>query len=299
MLVDIINLTLSEMEKFKFSNLAVASIDFNRGELETFQIENGLIIPSSTPIFFDLASLTKPLTLGVARIMYKNLFSKHEELLLNHCGGLPAWGRLSSKSWKELILSYEIKESPTLYSDFSALRLMLELEKKSGKMLYDLVGDTWDSEIAHWKELPDNFMSVVTGFRGGKEIYGQVHDDNAFIIGTKCSHAGLFGTVTGLSKTLLNLERRFSFVKNVESQLDKVGNKGYVMGWDRATDLSKTLAGKNATLSSFGHTGFTGCSIWIDPTRMKGTVILSNFCSQSWYDRVAFNDLRKQIGIIY
>ena len=44
---------------------------------------------------------------------------------------MPAWGLLPNFGWKEQILNYSIKESETLYSDFSALRVMLELEKKN------------------------------------------------------------------------------------------------------------------------------------------------------------------------
>jgi CubicO group peptidase (beta-lactamase class C family) len=47
---------------------------------------------------------------------------------------------------------------------------------------------------------------------------------------------------------------------------------------------------------TFGHLGFTGTSIWIDPQKKKGHVILTNATKKYYYDRQGLNDLRRQIG---
>jgi len=63
-------------------------------------------------------------------------------------------------------------------------------------------------------------------------------------------------------------------------------------------DTKLTLAGSRANLSTFGHLGFTGTSIWIDSERKVGTVILSNATQNYWYDKAELNKLRKFISII-
>ena len=82
---------------------------------------------------FDLASLTKVFCGHLAYLKNEKIFTDEMLWLLSHEGGLPSWGRLSRDSWKEQILSYKISHSEQNYSDFSPLRLMLELEKKTGK----------------------------------------------------------------------------------------------------------------------------------------------------------------------
>ena len=100
-----------------FDCLAVGVIDFKNSKYKT----------RGSDLFFDLASLTKPLTLSSAKFGHGDLWQEDFDLLLNHQAGLPDWGRLSRCNWREELLSYPLKKSPTLYSDLGALRLMLEL----------------------------------------------------------------------------------------------------------------------------------------------------------------------------
>ncbi len=57
-----------------------------------------------------------------------------------------------------------------------------------------------------------------------------------------------------------------------------------------------TLAGRGCGEFTFGHLGFTGTSIWIDPEKMKGHVILSNATKFHWFDKTNLNDMRRVIG---
>ena len=282
------------MEKQKFDCLAVAGVDFSSGNFESREFNKGPF-SGRTGLYFDLASLTKPLTLSSSFLFRPDLFHEDLSLLLNHRGGLPAGGRCTGKSWRELILSFPIIPSPTCYSDFSALRLMLELEKKSGLKLYELCGKFFDKELLFWKELKDPSLCVPTGTRRGRDIQGEVHDDNAFVIGGFCSHSGLFATVDGLCRSLVNLAG-YGLLESMEKAFKGHDGERFICGWDRPIDPEISLAGKGISSLSFGHLGFTGTSVWIDLSRKKGLIILSNAVSSSWYDRDSLNHLRREVG---
>ena len=252
-------------------------------------------------IYYDLASLTKPLTLGATYCKEPELFHKNDDLtfLLEHRGGLPAWGRLSKHDWRAQVLSFGISDSETKYSDFSALRLMLELEKKLGEDFLSLMPSYFDKETFFWKHLKDPNMTPYAGFRNGRPLRGQVHDDNAFAIDEFCTHAGLFSTVSGLCRTLLNLEKKYSLIKVMESSfLKRKGGGRFLKGWDTINpmEMDKTLAGFGCSPHTFGHLGFTGTSTWIDCEKSLGIVILTNATKNFWFERTGLNDIRRSIG---
>lgn len=293
----ILEKSLELMETEHFDTLAVGVLDFKARNYRTFEITNRSVVSKNPYLYFDLASITKPLTLSSTYLLHPELFDDEMLLLLDHEGGLPSGGRVSKASWREQLLGYKIKKSETLYSDYSALRLMLELEKKSKKKLKELCSSYWDQELCYFKDLPKDAISPVTGTRNWQEIRGVVHDDNAFVIGEFTSHAGLFGTVSGLSKTLLNLNEKVNLIKVMGESLKKTGaSKRFVHGFDRVQDVEKTLAGAGCSINTFGHTGFTGTSFWIDTEKNRGAVILSNATQNYWYDRDGLNRLRRIIG---
>lgn len=290
------NLAFELMGNQHFDSIAVSVIDFKSKSFESFEISADVF--STTPyLYFDLASVTKTLTNSAVRLKYPELFDEKMMLLLNHKAGLPMGGLLSKKTWREELLAYEIKESPTLYSDYSSLRCMLEIEKKSGKKLEELCSYYFDSELVHWKKLPENSFSPEAGIRNKKIVCGEVHDNNCYNIGEFISHAGLFATVGGLSRSLLNLN---SAVK-MNEQLEKAytvqkAEDRYILGFDRVTDPNETLAGKGCSAKTFGHTGFTGTSFWIDLEKQRGSVILTNATQTYWYEKTGLNHLRKTLG---
>lgn len=278
-----------------FDSLAVGVLDFKTGDFQSFTYFERK--PYEGKIFFDLASLTKPFTLASTYLKNPKFFSDKELLLLEHRGGLPAWARLSSDSWQEFVMQYEISESEVLYSDLGALRLQLELEKKSGKNLRSLCSYFWDEEIYFWQDLPKGAVCPSTGFRSGKEIRGEVHDDNAYNLNTFAGHAGLFGTVEGCLKSLLSLEKETGLLKVMNDYLESLDDRRFALGWDRAQGES-SLAGVGASAKTFGHLGFTGTSIWIDPVTGLGHVILTNSSQNYWFDRTGLNDLRRTLGAL-
>lgn len=271
-----------------FDTIEVATLDFNTNKFVSyFNTRNPAY---KQGFYFDLASLTKPLTLAHCYLKVPKLFDKQMKLLLNHRAGLPPWGRLSRSSWRDQILSYQIKESQTLYSDFSALRLQLEIEKSIGSSLYEVISDGLDQDVIHWLDV-SNDHCISTGQRNRAKIYGEVHDDNAFVIGEKISHAGLFGSAAGLSSTLLNLNNKYDLLEKMNTKNDH----RFMNGFDTVEDPSTSLASEKASRQTFGHLGFTGTSFYIEPASKKGVIILTNETLGFWYNRTHLNNLRREI----
>jgi len=270
--------------------LAVGVVDFKAKRFQTTEAsfyEGELYFHEESFLWFDLASVTKPLTNSLSYFLRPELFTDEMVLCLNHRGGLPSWGRLSKTDWREQILSYPIKESETLYSDFSALRVMLELQKQ-GVDQHQLVKPIWDQELCFWKDVPEDSEIVLNSMRQ------VVHDPNALVIDEFCSHAGLFSTINGLCQTLLNYQAKTSFIERMKDH----DEHRFYSGWDRVLNPEKTLAGEGCGKHTFGHLGFTGTSVWIDPDKMLGHVILSNATKHHWFDKENLNEFRRSVGRI-
>ncbi|OFZ74149.1 MAG: hypothetical protein A2504_14880 [Bdellovibrionales bacterium RIFOXYD12_FULL_39_22] len=284
-----------ELAKQKFDCLAVGAFDLNSAEIFFFELTKNKSYLNTSPIYFDLASLTKPLTLGVLYLENEKIFDEEMLLLLEHRAGLPAHGRLAKSEWRDFISSYAIKATTTTYSDFSALRLMLELEKKLGVNLKKRCETYWDQELLYWKDLSPGKNCAVTGLRGGREITAVVHDDNAFVLDEFVVHAGLFATVEGLCKTLININKKLNLQKKILDVLATKKEGRFVRGWDIATGET-SLAGPGFVGPTIGHLGFTGTSLWIDLKSGKGYALLTNYTQYANYERMALNKLRREVG---
>ncbi len=109
---------------------------------------------------------------------------------------------------------------------------------------------------------------------------GEVHDENAHALGGAAGHAGLFGTVEAVAqvtKAWLDSFRGRPGIfdsKRVKEFCSPQPNSSWGLGWD--TPSQPSSSGQFFSGESFGHLGFTGTSIWIDPTRELEVVFLSN-----------------------
>ncbi len=114
-------------------------------------------------------------------------------------------------------------------------------------------------------------------------VQGEVHDENAFAIGGVSGHAGLFSTASDLAafcQMLLNggvyahqrFLRRATVVQFTAPQ--KLSGGTRTLGWAVPTEGGSS--GHYFSAHSFGHTGYTGTSIWIDPDRQLFVVLLTN-----------------------
>ncbi len=246
---------------------AFAVIDFNKHSKEAVFVGDEK--------YFDLASLTKPLLNSFNYLKYK-LDDKNLELLLNHRAGLPAWGLLPRVGWQNQLLSYDVRESETLYSDYSALRFSLELAKK-GIDSFSII---------------EEFIDVFFWIQKSGYI---VHDPNAFNLGKETTHAGLFGSINGLAETLIEMNKKYDFIQKVRDKMQNHDQR-FVLGFDTAQDLTTTLAGQGCSKNTFGHLGFTGTSFWIDADKNIGHILLTNTTKKYWFNRSLLNPLRKELG---
>ncbi|WP_010269290.1 serine hydrolase domain-containing protein [Paenibacillus senegalensis] len=119
----------------------------------------------------------------------------------------------------------------------------------------------------------------------GRCLHGEVHDENAYALGGACGHAGLFSTADDLVKVALawlrggrHEEERWLSPLAVQAALQPQTNglngcRG--LGWVLRGD-SQDVAGDLFSSLAFGHTGFTGTSMWMDPVHQLGVVLLTN-----------------------
>ena len=134
---------------------------------------------------------------------------------------------------------------------------------------------------------------------------GDVHDNYAATLGVLAGHAGLFGTAAGVAafaRLVLRAARGDDRIpeplsaSRVATFLTKTAVPGSsrALGWD--TMLPTSSCGERMSPQAFGHVGFTGPSLWIDPARDRYFVLLTNrVCGQGTIDemravRRAFHD---------
>jgi CubicO group peptidase (beta-lactamase class C family) len=114
-------------------------------------------------------------------------------------------------------------------------------------------------------------------------VRGTVHDENAELLGGVSGHAGLFSTGADLAvymQMLLN-EGVYGGIRLLNestvrefTRKQEPGQERF-LGWDRKSPAGSS-AGSLFSPSSFGHTGFTGTSIWADPERNLAVIFLAN-----------------------
>src|SRR6266849_8871870 len=114
-------------------------------------------------------------------------------------------------------------------------------------------------------------------------VQGEVHDENAFAIGSVSGHAGVFSTASDLAsfcQMLLNggvygykrILKRATIAEFTASQ--PLAKNTRTLGWVVPTEGSSS--GHYVSTHSYGHTGFTGTTIWLDPDKQLFVVLLTN-----------------------
>ena len=216
--------------------------------------------------------------------------------LLEHASGLTAYlpffrdhrGRPEfERAICTLPLEY-LPRSQSVYSDLGFVLLGFVLEDAGGSTLDAQFADLCSSR--DWGALgfrPDGSRqqrsapTEVDSWRG-RLLVGEVHDENAFALGGVAGHAGTFGTageVGAFARSILGLLRGDeSFVSSetltqFTAQSQVVGSSR-ALGWD--TMLPTSSCGTQMSTAALGHTGFTGTSLWIDPTHDIYVVLLTN-----------------------
>jgi serine-type D-Ala-D-Ala carboxypeptidase len=135
------------------------------------------------------------------------------------------------------------------------------------------------------REMPEAAsVSQCSTFRN-RIIQGEVQDENASVLGGVAGHAGLFSTADDLARfahVILNAGRpilRPETVALFTRRESAPAGTSRALGWD--TPSSPSQSGKYLSPASFGHLGYTGTSLWIDPTRQLSITLLTN---RTWPD---------------
>ncbi len=117
-----------------------------------------------------------------------------------------------------------------------------------------------------------------TGWRG-RRIRGEVHDENAFAMGGVSGHAGLFGTAADVAA----IGRIFRDGAVIGNELAALARQEHARGDNVRRGLGLALrapdgpmVGRHFGADAFGHTGFTGTSLWVDPDQDLTVVLLTN-----------------------
>jgi len=177
-----------------------------------------------------------------------------------------------------------------IYSDVNFIVLGQLVERISGESVaafaeratFEPLGMT---ETGYQPAEPLRTRAAPTEEREGRWMRGEVHDPRAWKLGGVAGHAGLFGTATDLARyaTMMLRGGELEGVRVLAPETIAVMTRGWPipgggfrgLGWDKRSPLSSNR-GDLLTESAFGHGGFTGTALWIDPALDLYVIFLSN-----------------------
>ncbi|HET7187693.1 MAG TPA: serine hydrolase [Gemmatimonadaceae bacterium] len=244
--------------------------------------------------------LDKPVHFYVPEIDAPDKAAITVRMLLTHTGGLEAGAPLYRQARGRAEYLKEINLRPisyppgtqTVYSDWDMVLLQAVIERVAGMSLDNFADGHLFKPLgmSDTRFLPDTNDRVFRrriapttsdDLRGGP-LQGTVHDANAWAIGGVAGHAGLFSSARDLAvfAQLLLDGGTYANIRIVAPQTiarwtSRQGNgTSRALGWD--TPAPSSSAGRYFSPRSFGHTGFTGTSLWIDPERGLFVVLLMN-----------------------
>jgi len=224
--------------------------------------------------------------------------------LLTHTSGLPPYTDAKEAAAKlgdpctpaDLagLIARIPKEAPAgkefVYSCLNYITLAHIVQKVSGKTIAEFTEEAVFKPLGMKRtfyrpsaEVLD--LCVPTEVVDGKPLRGVVHDPLARLQGGLSGNAGLFSTADDLAifaQMLLDGGRRGAArvlsplsVERMTEIYPRVGGAGRGLGWDIDTDYS-TVRGDLFGPASYGHSGYTGTSLWIDPETRTAVVLLTN-----------------------
>jgi CubicO group peptidase (beta-lactamase class C family) len=218
--------------------------------------------------------------------------------LLTHSSGLPPWRPLHLQSATRgealaLVDTTALEAQPGTryaYSDLGAIVLTQAVEARTGMRLDSLVRRRLIEPLGlrHTGFLPDpgsagSIAPTENDPWRGRTLRGEVHDENASRLDGVSGHAGMFASARDMLAIADWLVARWHgadgptaerWSREFTRRQDLPPGSSRALGWDTPSEGSS--AGTRLGPESFGHTGFTGTSIWIDPGRRLAIVLLSN-----------------------
>ena len=216
--------------------------------------------------------------------------------LLTHRSGLPAGRDLwrvarSPDEARQMVIETPLGARPGdrfEYSDLGADMLGFVVEAVSGQSLDVFLGERVYAPLG----MTDTFFRPADTLRTriaptevtpprGYPLRGEVHDENAFALGGIAGHAGLFSTAADLSifaQMMLNggVYNGVRIVADSTVRLFtmRAATGTRALGWDTCDNNGG--CGSYLSDRAYGHTGFTGTSLWIDPDREMFVILLTN-----------------------
>lgn len=248
---------------------------------------------------YDLASLTKVISTATIAMRFVDhgrisLDTPPFRSLLDHSSGLPAHLPLYKQfkgraeylnAIRRTKLERERGEA-AVYSDVGFMLLGFMLEFAADATLDELfapvaarLGEILFNPPA---ELRHRIAPTENDSWRGRQLQGEVHDENAFALGGVAGHAGLFGTAGAVGAFALAVLETFNGDTWLARQRtlaefatrSAVPGSSRALGWD--TMLPTSSCGTLMSPRAIGHTGFTGTSLWIDPEKDVYVVLLTN-----------------------
>lgn len=211
--------------------------------------------------------------------------------LLMHRSGLPAGRNLSHQgagpeSARRTVLATPLVRPPgsrTEYSDLGADVLGFVVERLTREPLDRFVRQTLYEPLGMRSTMfrPGASLQARIAPTEASVARGEVHDRNARALGGVAGHAGLFATAADLAVfAQVMLDHGLAagtrvFADSTVSEFTKPGAGWRALGWE--TCYGGGSCGRYLSARAFGHTGFTGTSMWIDPERDLFVIVLTNW----------------------
>jgi CubicO group peptidase (beta-lactamase class C family) len=219
--------------------------------------------------------------------------------LLTHSSGIAVGGPLfreiqGPQAYLERIQQMDLVYEPgseSRYSDFGMILLGAVLERAAGQSYEQFVRSRIllplgmrETGFLPAADLLSRIAPTEQDPWRGRLVRGEVHDENAHAMGGIAPHAGLFGTAADLARfaqMLLNggtiAQRQLVAPATVALFTRNAGipHSSRALGWDNQ-GAENSSAGNLFSARSYGHTGFTGTSLWLDPERGVFLILLTN-----------------------
>jgi CubicO group peptidase (beta-lactamase class C family) len=221
-------------------------------------------------------------------------------MLLAHSSGLPAYEKLFLRAGTGAELLHAVFTMPLAadpgsradYSDIGFILLGIALERLADESLASFC----QREIFAALGMTSTAFNPPTEIRAQipptandqtfrhRVIQGEVQDENASILGGVAGHAGVFSTAGDIARFSHAMLNAGAFVRGETVTLftrreSAPAGTSRALGWD--TPSAPSQSGKYFGPESFGHLGYTGTSLWIDPDRQLSITLLTN---RTWPD---------------
>nr|WP_042193611.1 serine hydrolase domain-containing protein [Kibdelosporangium sp. MJ126-NF4]CEL20796.1 Beta-lactamase class C and other penicillin binding proteins [Kibdelosporangium sp. MJ126-NF4]CTQ98399.1 Beta-lactamase class C and other penicillin binding proteins [Kibdelosporangium sp. MJ126-NF4] len=266
--------------------------------------------PVTEDALFDLASVTKPIVgLAVLALVDQDVLTLDDPVsrylpdyastdkagvtvrhLLTHTSGLPGGIPLyrahpTRAGLLDAIRTGPLRAAPGTRVEYSSqgfivLGLVAEAATRAplDTLVADLVTRPAGMTSTVYTPVPaDRAVATEDCPWRGEVVCGQVHDENAVVLGGVCGHAGLFGTLADLEALGRILAGGGAELLTARTFTDMITchtgglNLRRTLAWQ-----GQDVPGSSLSPVAYGHTGFTGTSLWVEPDRARYYVLLTN-----------------------